>query len=143
LHVPSQPVDAVVGTPVHAGAVPVQLTLAGVLARSTNSTSPPSAIVTLLAGCGFEPDISAVQHGQLFSTQFSLIWSSTLEDVAASAGNTATPAPSRAARAKSESVRDLTVDPPSSSSMSDLGRPGTAAVGAAVSRRCAATVATP
>jgi hypothetical protein len=87
---------------------PIQLTLAAVLAWSTKATSPPSEIVTVLAGCGFELDISAVQHGQLFSTQFSLTSSLVLEDVAARAGSTAIAAPLRAARAKSKSVRGLT-----------------------------------
>jgi hypothetical protein len=37
---------------------------AAVLALSVNMTSPPAAIVTVLAGDGFAPEPGAAQHGQ-------------------------------------------------------------------------------
>src|SRR5580700_8114070 len=71
LHLPSQLAVALVGTPEQAGAAPIHTTAAAVVASwSVNMTSPPAAIVTLLAGSGFDP--GAVQHGHSGSTQFSL-----------------------------------------------------------------------
>ena len=53
------------GTPgEQAGAVPVHAMFAFVPVLSANTTSPPAAIVTLLAGVGFAPEPGVAQHGQ-------------------------------------------------------------------------------
>src|ERR1022692_2114064 len=103
---------ALAGTPEQAGTEPVHETVAAVVALSANLTSPPGAIVTLLAGAAYSPDPLVAQHGQLSSTQFSLTSSFASDGAAARAGSTATAAPSSAARAKSKSVRGLIVNPP-------------------------------
>src|SRR5665213_963365 len=109
VHFPSQLVMALVGTPVQAGAEPIQTTAAGVLASwSVNMTSSPAAILTVSAGCGLNADPSVVQHGHSGSTQFWLT-SSFTSAALASAGDTAAAAPSRTTKAKSNSVRGLTV----------------------------------
>src|SRR5277367_220729 len=84
---------------------------AGVLLLSANATTPPLAIVTLLAGGGFDPDPGVAQHGQLLSTQFSFTSSLTSED-AASAGSTTSAAPSKAATGRSNSLRSVTANHP-------------------------------
>jgi hypothetical protein len=98
----------------HVGAVPAQAMFAAVL-LSTKVTEPPLAIVTFAAGW-LDPEVA--QHGQSGSTQFSLTSSFASDGLAASAGSTATVAPSSAARAKSKTVRDLIVNPPFSCWMS-------------------------
>jgi hypothetical protein len=113
LHLPSQSVFGELGLTgtvgEQVGAMPVHAMFAGVLAVSLNMTSPPVAIVTMLAGAGFAPEPGTVQQGQLASTQFSLTSSFASDAPAASAGSTATPTPSSTATAKSESVRGLIV----------------------------------
>src|ERR1022692_147744 len=111
VHLPSQLVVALVGTPVQAGAEPIQTTAAGVLASwSVNMTPPPAAIVIFSEGSGFAPEPD-VQHGHSASTQFWLTSSFASDGLAARAGSTATAAPNNAARAESKSVRDLIVNP--------------------------------
>ena len=106
VHLPSQLVVALVGTPVQVGAEPIQTTAAGVFASwSVNMTSPPAAIVIFSEGSGFAPEPD-VQHGHSASTQFWLTSSFASDGLAASAGSTATAAPNSAARAKSKSVRE-------------------------------------
>ncbi len=101
------------GTPdEQVGAVPVQAMFAAVLVLSVNMTSPPAAIVTMLAGSGLDPEPGAAQHGQSGSTQFSLTSSRASDGAAASAGSTTTAAPNSAARAKSKSGRRLIFNPP-------------------------------
>src|ERR1700683_1875233 len=104
VHFPSQPVFVDAGatgtSDSHVGVVPgvpVHAMFAA-LPWSTNVTFPPLAIVTDFVGCGFDPD-SAVQHGQLFSTQFSLTssFASGGAVAPASAGTAAMAAPSTAA----------------------------------------------
>ncbi len=98
LHLPSQSVFGEVGltgTPdEQVGAESVQAMFAAVLALSVNTTSPPAAIVTRLAGDA-EPEVA--QHGQSGSTQFSLTSSFASDAPAASAGTIATAAPNTAA----------------------------------------------
>jgi hypothetical protein len=101
VHFPSQPVFGGVGLTgtddSHVGGVPIQAIFA-FSPWSMNVTVPPLAIVTDLAGCGFDADPSAVQHGQLLTSQFSLTSSFTSDEAApASAGTIATAAPSTAA----------------------------------------------
>jgi hypothetical protein len=90
-----------------AGAEPIHTTVAAVLAWSMNVTVPPLAIVTDFVGFAIDADPSVVQHDQVLTSQFSLISSFASDGAAASAGSTATDAPSSAARAKSTSTRGL------------------------------------
>src|ERR1700722_3384400 len=117
VHSPAQLGMVLVGTPVQAGAEPIQTTAAGVLASwSVNMTSSPAAILTVSAG---DPEPGVAQHGQSGSTQFWFTSSFTSEAVA-SAG-TAAGAPSRATKAKSNDARGLTVSAPFLSSSHSPG----------------------
>src|SRR3984957_15490108 len=102
---------ALAGIPEQTGAEPVHETVAAVVALSANLTSPPAAIVTLLAGSGFDPEPGTAQQGQSGRTQFSLTSSFASDGAAASAGSTTTAAPISAATANSNSVRSLIVRP--------------------------------
>src|SRR5271167_4743508 len=98
---------ALAGTPVQAGAEPIQTTAAGVVAWSMNVTVPPLAIVTDFVGFAIDADPSVVQHDQVLTSQFSLTSSFASDGACASSETVKDAVPAGAEERTSRPTREL------------------------------------